>query len=97
LYPLLASSNALRMLTPAQIRAARVMLGWTREDLAKRSGVSAPALRDFEKTEGGSDPRQGTVHRWQRALEAAGVVFVDEDEHYGAGVRWKKGWPKGKR
>jgi hypothetical protein len=68
-----------------------------KEDLAKRSGVSAPALRDFEKTEGGSDPRQGTVHKWQRALEAAGVVFVDEDELGGPGVRFKKGWPKGKR
>jgi len=88
------SLNALRMLTPAQIRAARAMVGWSREDLAKTSGVSAPALRDFEKTAGGSDPKQGTVHKWQRALEAAGVVFVDEDDACGAGVRWKKGWPK---
>ena len=81
------SPNPLRMLTPAQIRAARAMVGWSRQDLAKKSGVSAPALRDFEKTKGGSDPRQGTVHKWQRALEAAGVVFIDADELYGPGVR----------
>lgn len=91
------SPNALRMLTPAQIRAARAMVGWSRDDLAKRSGVSAQALRDFEKADGGSDPRQGTVHKWQRALEAAGVVFVDEDDLCGPGVRFKKGWLKGKR
>ena len=82
-----ASPNPLRMLTPAQIRAARAMVGWSREDLAKKSGVSAPALRDFEKTEGGSDPRQGTVQKWQRALEAAGVQFIDADEVGGPGVR----------
>jgi predicted transcriptional regulator len=75
------------MLTPAQIRAARAMVGWSRDDLAKRSGVSAPALRDFEKAEGGSDPRQGTVHKWQRALEEAGVQFIDADEVGGPGVR----------
>jgi transcriptional regulator with XRE-family HTH domain len=70
------------------------MVGWSREELAKRSGVSAPALRDFEKADGGSDPRQGTVHKWQRALEAAGIVFVDEDDACGPGVRFKKGWPR---
>jgi ribosome-binding protein aMBF1 (putative translation factor) len=91
------SPNALPMLTPAQIRAARAMVGWSRDDLAKRSGVSAQALRDFEKADGGSDPRQGTVHKWQRALEGAGIVFVDEDEFTGPGVRIKKGWPKAKQ
>jgi transcriptional regulator with XRE-family HTH domain len=84
---MLTSHNPLRMLTPAQIRAARAMIGWSREELAKRSGVSAPALRDFERLEGGSDPRQGTVHKWQRALEAAGVRFIDADDHDGPGVR----------
>jgi transcriptional regulator with XRE-family HTH domain len=64
------------------------MLGWSREDLAKRSGVSAPTLRDFEM--GQSDPKQGTVQKWQRALEAAGVEFTDETETAGPGVRLKK-------
>jgi hypothetical protein len=39
----------------------------------RKDRVSAPALRDFERLDGGSDPRQGTVHKWQRALEATGV------------------------
>ena len=71
------------------------MLGWSREELAKRSGVSAPALRDFQRLDGGSDPRQGTVQKWQRALEAAGVRFIDADDHDGAGVRFRG--VKGKR
>jgi hypothetical protein len=32
--------------------------------------------------------------KWMRVLEAAGIVFVGEDDACGAGVRWKKGWPK---
>jgi ribosome-binding protein aMBF1 (putative translation factor) len=66
------------MITPAQLRAARALVGWSREVLAEKSGVGAPTIRDFEVN--GSDPKQGTVHKWQRALEAAGVEFLDEDE-----------------
>jgi transcriptional regulator with XRE-family HTH domain len=76
------------MLTPSQLRAARALVGWSREDLAKKSGVGAPTVKDFELN--GSDPRQGTVHKWQRALEAAGVLFIEEDaksDEGGPGVR----------
>ena len=79
------SPNPLRMLTPAQLRAARAMVGWSREDLAQKSGVSAPAARDFEVN--GSDPKQGTVQKWRRALETAGVKFIDADDQDGPGVR----------
>ena len=76
------------MLTPAQLRAARALVGWSREDLAKRSGVGAPTIKDFELN--GSDPRQGTVHKWQRALETAGVRFIDDgqkSDEGGPGIR----------
>jgi predicted transcriptional regulator len=89
------SPNRLPMLTPAQLRAARALVGWSRQDLADASDVSTPAIRDFEAMI--SDSKQGTVLKWQRALEAAGVAFLNEDDHAGAGVRWKKGWPKTKR
>jgi transcriptional regulator with XRE-family HTH domain len=86
------SSNSLPMITPAQLRGARAMVGWSREELAKRSGVSAPTVRDFEIN--GSDPKQGTVQKWRRALEAAGVTFIEETETDGPGVRLKKLRPK---
>ena len=68
------SPRPVPMITPEQIRGARAMLGWSREDLAKRSGVSAPTVRDFEVK--GSDPKQGTVQKWRRALEQAGFRLV---------------------
>jgi hypothetical protein len=43
----------------------------------------------------GSDPKLGTVNKWRRALEAAGVRFIDADDHDGPGVRPRG--TKGKR
>jgi len=83
------------MLTPAQLRAARSLVEWSREDLAKHSKVAHNTIKDFEG--GKSDPKQSTLLKWMRVLQAAGVTFIDEDDAYGAGVRWKKGWPKAKR
>ena len=36
------------MLTPEQCRAARAVLGWSREDLAQKAGVSAGTVVGFE-------------------------------------------------
>jgi hypothetical protein len=41
-------------------------------------------------------PKLSTVNKWQRALEAAGVEFMDEGPEHGSGVRLQKGKPKGK-
>jgi transcriptional regulator with XRE-family HTH domain len=81
------------MITPAQLRAARALLDWTREDLAAKSGVAAVTTIGFEH--GKTDPKISTLYKWRRALEAAGVTFIDPDEKDGPGVRLKS--PKGKR
>src|SRR5262245_51579986 len=74
------------MLTPLQLRAARALVDWSREDLAQKSDISPQAVREFEL--GSSDPKLGTVQKWRRALEAAGVRLVDADQHGGSGVRF---------
>jgi transcriptional regulator with XRE-family HTH domain len=89
----MAANTQQGMITPAQLRAARALLDWTRDDLAKRSGVAAVTLIGFEH--GKTDPKQGTVQKWRRALEAAGVQFIDADEMSGPGVRLRG--TKGKR
>lgn len=84
------------MLTPAQLRAARALVGWTRADLAKKSGTSAPTVQAFEAL--GSDPKLSTLNKWYRALEKAGVEFIDDDAERGPGVRFRQsGKPTGKR
>lgn len=73
------------MLTPDQLRAARSLVGWTRDDLAEKSGVFANTIKNFES--GNSDPKLSTLHKLRGALAAAGVIFIDPDEKDGPGVR----------
>ena len=59
------------------------------------ASIAAPTITDFELK--GADARQGTVQKWEAALAKDGVEFTPETDDAGAGVRWKKGWPKAKR
>jgi transcriptional regulator with XRE-family HTH domain len=77
------------MLTPAQLRAARALLGWSRADLAAKSGVHAESIKGFELR--GTDPKQSTIMKWARALRDAGVEIFDEDDRGGPGVRLRSG------
>jgi transcriptional regulator with XRE-family HTH domain len=78
------------MLEPAQIRAARALLGWRQDELSKASGVGTATIRRIEK---GGSPISGnvsTVMRIQGAFEKAGVLFITGDEIAGIGVRLAK-------
>ncbi len=69
---------------PAQIRAARALIDWTREDLADASGVTVRTLARLESAQ--TIPRQTTLKALSTALEAAGVEFIPENGS-GPGVR----------
>lgn len=73
-----------RMFNPAQLRAARALLDWTRADLAERSNVSLMTIQMFEQ--GASDPRQSTLIALRSALSKAGVIFLEEADAHGPGV-----------
>lgn len=77
------------MISPAQIRAARALVGWKQTDLAKASGVSEMSIKNIER--GATDPRASTLLALQTALEGAGVVFLDPGvtRDGGHGVRLK--------
>ena len=62
------------------------MLRWEQSRLAEAAGVSLPTVKRLEKRPGLVLEHVSTVHRIRRALEAAGVVFIDEDGG-GPGVR----------
>ena len=59
---------------------ARAVVGWSRE------------VREFEL--GRSDSKQGTVQKWQLALEAAAVKFIGPDDQDGPGVRLRGTKPR---
>ena len=77
------------VLTSAQIRAARALLRWSAEDLARSSMVGLTTIRRAELTEDATSMTAANDSSIRRALEDAGVEFIDENGG-GAGVRLKK-------
>jgi DNA-binding XRE family transcriptional regulator len=75
------------LMTPRTCKAARVLLALGQLELAQRAGVALQTLRNFENEE--SKPTHETWLKIKRALEKAGVQFIDEDGG-GAGVRLKR-------
>jgi transcriptional regulator with XRE-family HTH domain len=65
-------------MTPDQSRAARGLLDWSQAELAARSNLSESTIRDFEK--GRRVPSINNLAAIRRALEAAGVEFIDGDQ-----------------
>ena len=72
------------MITPAQCRAARGLLSWTQEDLAKKSAVGLNTIRKFEG--GKTSPHRATLNALQITFEDTGIEFIDDD---GVGVKLK--------
>jgi transcriptional regulator with XRE-family HTH domain len=73
---------------PAQIRGARAMLDWTREQLSAASQVP---FRTLTRIEAGmvERPHAKTLRAIRDALTAAGIEFIDGDGD-GPGVRFTR-------
>jgi hypothetical protein len=76
-------------ITGAQIRAARELLGWARDRLCPRAGLSATLLGKIE--DGLRTPTNEQRLGIQGALEAAGVEFTNGDE---PGVKLRRSGPQ---
>nr|WP_312014994.1 transcriptional regulator [Bradyrhizobium sp. AUGA SZCCT0160] len=76
-------------LTSAQIRAARALVRWRAQDLARESSVGVATIRRAELTDGETSMTAANDLAVRRALEAAGVQFIDENGG-GPGVRLRK-------
>ena len=75
------------MLQSAQIRAARALLAWKQDDLAKAAKVGIATIRRIEGQEGPMMGYVSTLMRIQSAFENAGIRFLDNDAGGGIGVR----------
>ena len=75
-------------LTSAQIRAARAMVRWSAEDLARHSRVSVTTIRRAELRDVETSLTAANDFSVRRALEAAGIEFIDANGG-GPGVRLK--------
>ena len=86
-------NNILLMITNAQLRAARGLLGWSQARLAEGSGIGIATVKRMEGERGPLRSSAGNVWKVQQALEDAGVIFIDADDE-GPGVRLKEPLPE---
>lgn len=81
------------MMTSAQLRAARALLGIDQRRLAELSGVSLPTIQRMEASEGTVRGVVSSLTKVVEALDAAGVELIGDDQlssGRGRGVRLKQ-------
>ena len=89
-------NKAVKPLTSAQMRAARALIRWSADDLARETALSVTTIRRAELTEHETSMTAANDLAVRRALEAAGVEFIDEDGG-GPGVRLRNRQSKSSR
>jgi transcriptional regulator with XRE-family HTH domain len=80
------------MITAAQMRAARALLGIDQRQLAELSDVSLPTIQRMEASEGNVRGVVDTLTKVVEAFDAAGVELIGENVRSvgdGRGVRFK--------
>lgn len=75
------------MISPLHVRMARAALRWSLSDLARRAQVN---LNTISRYEAGKEILSGTLQRIESVLEEEGVIFFEEDDLFGPGVRLEK-------
>ena len=85
------------MMTAAQLRAARALLGIDQKTLADMAGVSLPTIHRMEASDGTVRGIVETLTRVIEALNEAGVDLIGDNARSdtgGRGVRLRRPTPK---
>ena len=72
-----------------QIKAARALLAWSQDDLARSAEVSIPTIKRLEASDGPLGGWDQTADKIVTAINSAGVEFIDGNGG-GPGVRLRK-------
>jgi predicted transcriptional regulator len=75
------------MITSAQIRAARALLGMDQRMLAEKSGLSLPTIQRMEASDGQVRGVVDSLVKVVQALEAAGVELIGDNAQSSGGGR----------
>ncbi len=75
------------MITAAQLRAARALLGIDQRELAQRCGLSVPTIQRMEASEGVIRGNVDSLMKLVEALAAAGIELIGEGAASGGGGR----------
>jgi transcriptional regulator with XRE-family HTH domain len=75
------------MITAAQLRAARALLGIDQRTLAETSGLSVPTIQRMEASDGVIRGNVESMMKVIEALDAAGIELIGEGAESRAGGR----------
>lgn len=81
------------MITAAQLRAARALIGMDQRQLAEAAGVSLPTIQRMEGSEGQVRGNVDTLVKVVEALDRAGVELIADgavSNDGGRGIRLKQ-------
>jgi transcriptional regulator with XRE-family HTH domain len=81
------------MITAAQLRAARAMLGMDQRKLAELSGLSLPTIQRMEASDGVIRGNVDSLMKLVAALDAGGIELIADNatsSGRGRGVRLKR-------
>jgi transcriptional regulator with XRE-family HTH domain len=84
------------MITSAQLRAARSLLGIGQRELAERAGLSLPTIQRMESSDGVVRGNVDSLMKLVDALNLSGIELIGEDTVSaggGRGVRLKGASP----
>ena len=88
----LVQADARFMITAAQLRSARALLGIDQRQLAELSGLSVPTIQRMEASDGVIRGNVDSLMKLVSALDAAGLELIGEgaaSQGGGRGVRLK--------
>jgi len=89
---LYSAKGAWQMITAAQMRAARALLGIDQRELAERSSLSLPTIQRMEASDGVVRGNVDSLMKLVDALAANGIELIGEgatSDRGGRGVRLK--------
>ena len=75
--------------TPAQVRAARALLGWTRSEVARRFEIGDATVARLERGDRVPGPR--ILPRIKEGFESAGIVFFNDERGCGVALATPQG------
>jgi predicted transcriptional regulator len=81
----------LALISGRQLKAARALVGWEQTHLARKSGVAVSTIRRMESFGGEVGARTSTLSLVQKALESAGIEFLNDTR---PGVRMRDESPQ---
>ena len=86
------TNDIINMITAAQLRAARALIGIDQRELAERCGLSVPTIQRMEASDGVVRGNVNSLMKLIDALAASGIELIGEgavSSGGGRGVRLK--------